>query len=570
MAMQMRSLIDPANYLGATIQVGTGSVQANMPSASAKGHRRRLAKGSVGDFVFIDCELTKVLGRILEVKVPEAERLTLEPGLGETPEPHPIGRIQIISSVDAATHELTRGVISYPRVGDGIYLADDVVLAEMIMNSSAGADETTMEIGAIDAGSVVSLKLSPEKIFGRHCGILGSTGGGKSWTIATLLHEVSTHKGKAIVFDPTGEFSSVKAIDKHYCFSGLETGANLVRFPYKLMTEDDLFALLRPSGQSQGPRLREAIKSLKLLTAMGQVVAAGVQLENGVVIKRQQLRKPFLDAVELHKLNVHSSLCDFDITRLADQLLNECIWSTDKIDSRKWGQTDENALSYCEQLVTRIRTLSSSAELACLFATDGKSLADAIEEFMADDELSIIRVSFKNVRFEHGTREILMNVIGRYLLGQARAEKFREQPLIAFLDEAHQYLGRSIGDESNSVRLDAFGLIAKEGRKYGLTTVLATQRPRDIPTDVLSQLGTLIVHRLTNDQDRETVEKACGDLDKNAAAFIPSLSPGEAIIIGPDIPAPVPMRIKRPESFPNSQGPRFSASWTKRKQSQKL
>jgi len=88
-------------------------------------------------------------------------------------------------------------------------------------------------------------------------------------------------------------------------------------------------------------------------------------------------------------------------------------------------------------------------------------------------------------------------------------------------------MGRSVGDEFNSVSLDAFGLIAKEGRKYGLTTVLATQRPRDVPQDVLSQLGTLFVHRLTNERDRETIERACGDLDRSAAAP-PALSFGAA------------------------------------------
>jgi uncharacterized protein len=136
--------------------------------------------------------------------------------------------------------------------------------------------------------------------------------------------------------------------------------------------------------------------------------------------------------------------------------------------------------------------------------------------------------------------------------------------LIVFLDEAHQFLGRTVGDEYGSVYLDAFGLIAKEGRKYGLSCTLATQRPRDIPADVLSQLGTLIVHRLTNEHDRDTVEKACGDLDRDAAMFLPTLAPGEAIVIGPDVPAPVPLLVRRPAKAPNSMGPLFGKYWSSR------
>jgi hypothetical protein len=81
----------------------------------------------------------------------------------------------------------------------------------------------------------------------------------------------------------------------------------------------------------------------------------------------------------------------------------------------------------------------------------------------------------------------------------------------------------------------------------------------------MSQLGTLFVHRLTNDQDRETVERACGDLDRGAAQFVPMLAPGEAVVIGPDIPAPVPLFIHPPEFPPDSKGPEFQSFWKARR-----
>lgn len=75
--------------------------------------------------------------------------------------------------------------------------------------------------------------------------------------------------------------------------------------------------------------------------------------------------------------------------------------------------------------------------------------------------------------------------------------------MLVFIDESHQFLNKSIGDDISKMNLTAFGDIAKEGRKYGLNLVMATQRPRDIPEDVLSQIGTLIVHRLTNEKIRK-------------------------------------------------------------------
>jgi hypothetical protein len=132
---------------------------------------------------------------------------------------------------------------------------------------------------------------------------------------------------------------------------------------------------------------------------------------------------------------------------------------------------------------------------------------------------------------------------------------------VVLLDEAHQFLDKSLGDEFSRTDLEAFGLIAKEGRKYGLTCVLATQRPRDIPEDVLSQMGMFIVHRLINERDRAVVEKACGNLDAGAASFLPTLGQGEAIIVGVDSPIPLPVQIRVPLIAPRSHGANYIHHW---------
>jgi len=563
--MTLRSLADPDYYIGTITYVAASIVQANLPQATARPERRRLARGAVGDFVFVDCEHFKLLGRILEVKIPDAERLSLEPALGSPPEPHPIGRIQLLATIDQAAQKLQRGLRIHPRVGDGVYLATGSIFAELVSNTTNEPGDVSIEIGTMDAGGGVTIKLSAEKIFGRHCGVLGATGGGKSWTIATLLQQIKAVGGRAILFDPTGEFADIPAISKHYTFNQAEGAAQVVYFPYQSMTEDDLFSLVRPAGQSQGPKLRDAIKSLKLVTAAAGAAVAGVTITAaGLVEKNSKPRAPFFTALDKYKQEVNSPFCTLNILNLPDQIQNECVWSSSQNNVNNWGATENNSTSYCEAMVSRLRTMTYAPELACLFGTAGVSLVKIINDFCTKEDDDIIRISFKNVRFEHNTREILLNIIGRFMLDLARKDTFRDKPMIVFLDEAHQFLGRKIGDEYGSVFLDAFGLIAKEGRKYGLSCVLATQRPRDIPADVLSQLGTLIVHRLTNDHDRDTVEKACGDLDRDAAMFIPTLAPGEAIIIGPDIPAPVPLLITRPAKPPNSKGPPFKQYWASR------
>jgi DNA helicase HerA-like ATPase len=167
----------------------------------------------------------------------------------------------------------------------------------------------------------------------------------------------------------------------------------------------------------------------------------------------------------------------------------------------------------------------------------------------------------KHLPFGHHAREIVANAIGRHLLSMAREGRFRESPLVLFLDEAHQFLNKELGDENTRYPLDSFELIAKEGRKFSLNICISTQRPRDIPEGVLSQMGTLIVHRLTNDKDREVVERASGEIDRSAAAFLPTLAPGQAVIIGVDYPMPLTVQVEKPAQKPDSRGPDYQKYW---------
>src|SRR2546422_649196 len=158
--MKVRSLVDPEQYLGTITYVGPAQVHANLPHATARPERRRLARGAVGDFVFVDCEHIKLLGRIIEVRLPDSERLTVEPVLGSPPDPHPIGKIQLLATIEQSEQRLQRGVKVHPRVGDGIYLAPGGLFAELVANTTNKPGDATLELGTLDAAGGVVIKLS--------------------------------------------------------------------------------------------------------------------------------------------------------------------------------------------------------------------------------------------------------------------------------------------------------------------------------------------------------------------------------------------------------------------------
>jgi hypothetical protein len=175
------------------------------------------------------------------------------------------------------------------------------------------------------------------------------------------------------------------------------------------------------------------------------------------------------------------------------------------------GRRADNDVGHCLNLIARIKSYSNNKNLKWMIDVDDKlqTIPNLIENFCAPTyKNKIIRLDLSQVPFEANSREILVNAIGRKLLSVARKGLIsHEAPLLVFIDEAHQFLNKRIGEDTSKFELDAFGNIAKEGRKYGLNTIIATQRPRDIPEDVLSQIGTLIVHRLTNHHDQEIVKR---------------------------------------------------------------
>ena len=189
---------------------------------------------------------------------------------------------------------------------------------------------------------------------------------------ATILDQIKANGGKCVLFDPTGEFAGLPSIAKHYAFNEGEEGTERVHFPYTQTTEEDLFALFRPSGQSQGPKLREAIRSLKLVRACRGQAPDGVRFTaRGTVEKSYQPREPFYNAIDFHRDSINSPLCNFRIEGLAEQVIAECVWSSGQgASADSWGGPD-NSVAHCETLVARIT--SSPPAVSALHPTPPES-----------------------------------------------------------------------------------------------------------------------------------------------------------------------------------------------------
>lgn len=154
-------------YIGTVTQVGPSSVRANLPLAGRSGnklhHGHRVAGGEVGEFVLIACDELALFGRVLEVRLPERERLSVEPDLGDQPELHPVGAIQLLATVDISSHSIQPGLSRYPRLGSRIYSAhpDFVRWLASARYQENRHDEVVIDLASLPDAADIGISLSP-------------------------------------------------------------------------------------------------------------------------------------------------------------------------------------------------------------------------------------------------------------------------------------------------------------------------------------------------------------------------------------------------------------------------
>lgn len=521
----------------------------------------RYGLGEVSEFIVVESEQSAIFGRITEVKLPDNERLSIQDETGMGANVNAIAYVQLLATISLQDLRVKSGIESYPRLGDKVYAAPHEFIARipelMSKKEDSESPNVTLDIGHIKNAKETSIQITPEKLFGRHCAILGATGGGKSYTMARLLEETKKHKSKVILLDATGEYRDIDGQVEHYHLGSpfpddLNPTSQECSLPPTSFLEQDFIALFEPSGKVQGPKLRAAIRSLKLANVMPQLAT------EGIINKVGEPRRKIARAEYKHSSTLQNPSTQFDQLKLPDQIVQECVVYYEK----DIGIASQQEVGYCLSLLTRINGILTSDAFKPVFQSDADAITEKIENYIKPNNPNkLLRICLSGIHSDYDAREIITNAIGRHLLSKAREGALRQNPILCFLDEAHGFIGKSIGADDYRTKLNSFDIIAKEGRKYGLNLCLATQRPRDLPEGVISQMGTLLVHRLSNDKDREMVERACGEIDRSASSFLPNLQAGEVALLGVDFPIPMTIQIHKPNTPPQSDGADFQTNW---------
>ena len=508
--------------------------------------------GNVGKFIVIEGEEYGFLARITELNLPDSERKEINEKAiyDDTTLFHPSGKAELLLTFNLFEPNKTQKTVSnYPHIGAKVYACSDEQISKYIKEfgkKENNIDAVYAPIGKLTANDALC-NVSLDSLFGRHCAVIGTTGGGKSWTVAKLIEGITEYtNNKVILIDATGEY---KNLTNNSYVLGVDS-----YFPYQELSIPDLFYLLRPTGQSQRPILLEAIRSLKIQRIEG---ISDIYTKAGT--KKSIYKNLYNKNINI----IEDNYCNFDIHLLVRQIHEECIYPNGYQDITIFGGEDKKTYDYQTSLIARITDLLNTDIFKKLLGFNNiqgnvSSIIKTIDSFLSASTGGILRISFEDIPSSFSAKEIVSNALATYLLQKARSKDFVKNPVVLFLDEAHQFLNKGVKDEFFEIHsLDAFDLIAKEARKYGLFLCLSTQMPRDIPVGTLSQMGTFIVHRLINDLDKKAVENAASSANRNVLSFLPILGEGEALLVGVDFPMPLLLKIDEPKNRPDSETPKL-------------
>ncbi|RXJ56221.1 ATP-binding protein [Candidatus Marinarcus aquaticus] len=516
-----------------------------------------LSGGIVGNYIVIEGENYGFLGKLQEVSLPEKEQNFLGEHAFYDSSFHPQGKVELLLSFNYYSTKIDKGLDKYPAVGSKVYLCSAELIKTLFVNDVA-ENNVSFDIAKLTNTLETDLPLNPNQLFGRHCAVVGTTGGGKSYTISRILEEfLHLNQSKAILIDATGEYESFYELGN---VKTVKFGANDedTFFHYSRLRTMDLIALFRPSENTQKPKLLDAIKSLKLVKQLQE----NEDYDSSIYEKENQSKMEYYSHLGTYRTEIESDKSDFNISNLTHQIGCECIKHG---DINNFGGNDGSAVANVRSLISRIEHIRGKLEYRNIFGfnkqlNNNNEFNQELEDFLdtTQTEKTLFIICLKDASFEKGLREILTNAIGNYLLDEARQYKFKEKPLVLFVDEAHQFLKKTITDDFfQDLELDAFDKIAKECRKHGLFLCISTQNPRDIPVGTLSQMGTFIVHRLINETDRLVIEKACSEGSRNSLSYLPALQSGEALLISIEMPMPIIVKIKEPTIKPTSLTPKL-------------
>lgn len=565
---------DPT-YLGLVVRVDSSTVEVEIsneiPSAAPIIKGRLYKIGQIGTFVKMPMGNICIYGIVSAV--------SNRPMKDEDGEPISNGSrflsVQLIGEKigDAA---FEKGIGTYPTINDEVHLVVEADLFEIYGEK----DEGSIEIGKHSSSENLGVYVDAHNLVLRHCGILGSTGSGKSNTTVSILKSIlNGYKGSRVVLvDPHGEYASAFPDAKVFKIGDPQSPLHI---PFWLMSFDELaFFLVGADSQRDDQRpefrmFRELVTSVKKKNCSlkaGNVNPDLVTADSPIPFSIREiwydmnwfLNATFNEAIKDQQTNSQGKHFETQAGD-AEKLIPAKFTAYDPGNKAPFKSKHTDYYAYEKKLISRLK----DSRFDFLFhptdykdANSAKDLHDLLSEWIGNDrKLTILDLS--GIPFE--VLDITIGLITRFIYdsmfwGRNETYTGKQRPLLLAYEEAHTYLGKN--DKSNYSK-EAVERVFKEGRKFGVGALVISQRPSELSETILAQIGTFIALRLTNSGDQSIVKSAAPDNLSSLMDLLPSLRIGEAVIAGEAIKIPSRVRLKLNKPRPTSDDPKLVEQWSK-------
>ena len=430
--------------------------------------------------------------------------------------------------------DFERGVTTFPLPQQKVYLTPRAELGFIYGEGTGPAILLGEHVGS--GGTPCYAEMN--ELLGKHTAILGSTGAGKSGTVAALLHAILDRGSDAghqdwhpqiVVLDPHNEYGAAFPDHVRLC-----TDENSLSLPYWLLNLQETVNLL--IGKTEF-----------VATSQANIVKTAILLA----------RRDAAQTVALTEAEIN---VDSPVPYKLDRFIHHVENSTNK-PPQPSKQEPWNSILH------KIEVLKNDSRLAFMmqeWGGDADPLPEIVKQFLGDsDPIRIVDLSGVPNEVAGAASSAIARTLFSIKLWQTREER-ESNPVLLVCEEAHRYVPNR-GEAQYEAAQDAIRRLAKEGRKYGIGLMLVSQRPGEVEATVLSQCNSWIVLRITNGSDRSHVQGILPDSLAGLTKVLSGLRRREAIFVGQAavLPSRILIRdlVKDGKPLPRSQDIDFDRGW---------
>ena len=481
-----------------------------------------------------------------------------------------------------------RGSLLLPVPTEHAFIAENDTLDKMF---SADGDHD-FPLGKLSLNKTIDLMINGNRFFSKHIAVVGSTGSGKSCTVARMLQDVvgisdhqNKNKGKqnnshVVIFDIHDEYTAAFTLKTEESLTLSRLDIDSLQLPYWLMNSEELESMFIESNEANShnqvsqfkhavvlnkekhnPAVPEVTYDTPVYFSIKEVYSFIENLNREVIGRLAGEDKPKLANGDL----VTDRTIYFD--QIHDFVTNSSAAATRATNGPFNGEFNR-FVSRLEAKLTdkRLRFLLNAKKVdgQAHVTSDFETLMKQVIGYLHKANVTIVDLS--GVPFE--VLSITVSLISRLIFDfcfhysklQHAQGKLNDIPVMLVCEEAHNYVPR---DDRAAYRASRKSIerIAKEGRKYGLSLMVVSQRPSEVSETIFAQCNNFISLRLTNDADQTYVRRLFPDNANAITEILPNLAPGECVVVGDAVLLPAVIKMPLPVPEPHSQSVKVHKEW---------